>query len=268
MITKLLLSLSLLNSVGNAAVIKNFSESYAPRAISNLEDIITSSDFGLITDPSQKKINNKLESEYNIDTEQTELTNLTYSGVRVKAKDDSKDYFGSKYIKFQSDLTYRFTGKTKKIRKEAYNSPQEDHDVLKINYTPSLGKGAFTDYFKHIEFAWKGISWDNGMGGKGGNRYHVLWRNGDSKDPSKTDIPARTDNYDISDKSMNKTELYNRIYSGVNWMKSYAFFAYHWNNETINLEFYVDVYCYATAWNAMWAKVENQLEIGNLKFTK
>ncbi|AXK51726.1 hypothetical protein [Spiroplasma alleghenense] len=264
MFIKLILALSITNPVANFAALKNLSEDMLTKATQNLEDIISEQNFGLIKDPSVGIINNKLESQYNIDTEQVELTNLNYSGVRVKAKENSKDYSGSKFIKFESQLSYTFTGFTKRISAEAYNSTQEVKDILSISYSPSFGEMAFTDYFKTINFQWRGITWDNGLSGAGGDRYHTKNNRGGSENP----LTAVQDSFEITDKSMAQTQIYSRQYSKTNWMKSYGYFGFFWKEEIISLNFTVEASCYATAWNAYWAKVANQLEIKNLNFSK
>ncbi|WP_338972087.1 hypothetical protein [Spiroplasma endosymbiont of Panorpa germanica] len=265
MLTKILLAISMVNPVSNAYNFENIVSRYENRMKVNLEDIIIDNNLGKIEDPSEKKLNNILESKYNIDSQQIEYSNLDYSGTRILAKSDSKDYSGSKYVSFDSQLSFKFSGNTKTVDARAYNSKDDDADTLTIEYAPDLGRNAFLEKYKHVEFYWRGVTWDNKGKSEKATRYHNEKSaiNG-SEDKDKTMPTKKT--YSILNKSMKKTQLYSREYSNVNSMKSYGHFSYEWLEETIKLNFTVEAFAYATAWNAYWAHARNQMEIFDLKF--
>ncbi|WP_100916238.1 hypothetical protein [Spiroplasma floricola] len=152
---------------------------------------------------------------------------------------------------------------TKNIYVHAYNSTQNDEDTILLTYKPSLGKQKFTEYFKNINFEWYSKTWNNGRKRKGGD----IWYNEMNKNGSKNSVSYTNRTISLSG-NQGKTELYNRIYSGTNYMKVYGYFEYAWiENEILEMKFKVTAESYASWINAYWADAKNQLFFKNLSIT-
>ncbi|AXK51667.1 hypothetical protein [Spiroplasma alleghenense] len=242
----------------------------------DLNILIKENDFGKITDVSETKLNNYLEKKYSIDTTQIHYTSMSYGGVRVTANEDSRIYFGTKYVTYSSELSFKYDLQTKELYAHAYDSKQSDKEAVEIEYTPYLGKEKFLDYFGFIQFEWIAKTWENGKGQKHGDWYHndygddgvIKYNTKNNIKENKDKIVTKKKTYIMNSSSMSRTMLYSRIYNNVNYMKSYGFFGYRWAGDTITLQFDVETETYATAWNAYWASAKNQLFVYNLQFVK
>gem|GEM_PF-6558364 len=153
MIIKLLLTsfISVPNYLVTTNIYKNEQASLS-RVAYDLSTLLEDN-LGNITDTSINVLETILIKKYNVDVNQIELQNLSYGDVNVVAKKDSLDYFGSKYITFNINLTLLGTKiSTKNLYVNAYNSIQKDSQKLTIKYESNFGKNIFTEYFKNIEF--------------------------------------------------------------------------------------------------------------------
>jgi len=162
MIIKLLLTsfISVPNYLVTTNIYKNEQASLS-RVAYDLSTLLEDN-LGNITDTSINVLETILIKKYNVDVNQIELQNLSYGDVNVVAKKDSLDYFGSKYITFNINLTLLGTKiSTKNLYVNAYNSIQKDSQKLTIKYESNFGKNIFTEYFKNIEFEWWALTYDN-----------------------------------------------------------------------------------------------------------
>jgi hypothetical protein len=145
------------------------------------------------------------------------------------------------------------------VRVDAYNSTQEKTGDIEISFTPNLGRDAFIATYSTISYGVSGRTWDN-SGGE--NKFTNVTGTTTIGQTNFTVAPIN-----ISSLSSGDLGIFSRIYDNVNAMKINFTVSYNWTGDTFKIDFHLNVFAYATAWNAEWARAESSLDIVNFKLS-
>ncbi|AHI52945.1 hypothetical protein [Spiroplasma culicicola] len=225
-----------------------------------LADQFEKNELGILMNPKSEQNMIDLIFKYNPKAQVTSddflIKEISYYQITLEAKESSK-YTGFVKFNYTTKFSLDWTGNSGTLRVNAYNSEQTKYWKQKFVFKSFLGKNKFLDLPNNkIAFSISGYTWDN----KNDWNYFE-----NIKTQEKELIIEETviTNYPISmniDSGTNR--IYHREYVNINKMKSDLSVNYEWiNNFEFEIEFHLNVFAYATAINAYWARTESNVRI-------
>jgi hypothetical protein len=241
----------------------------------NLSKIITEKSLNFESDPTVEQLLDKTyvvnaaandgNENWNFDTSKVQVFDVTYNGFYLIPAAGS-DYTGAVYISITSTVIENIIENISEedvhisnVRVDAYNSTQEKTGDIEISFTPNLGRDAFIATYSTISYGVSGRTWDN-SGGE--NKFTNVTGTTTIGQTNFTVAPIN-----ISSLSSGDLGIFSRIYDNVNAMKINFTVSYNWTGDTFKIDFHLNVFAYATAWNAEWARAESSLDIVNFKLS-
>ncbi|QEH61571.1 hypothetical protein SCHIN_v1c03740 [Spiroplasma chinense] len=170
---------------------------------------------------------------------------VTYTGFEIYGREDNH-YFGTVRISFLA--SDKWFGKIESGRRQvdSYMTLQTDIKIQSIRFTPSLGKTAFLENYRWLNF----------------DAFKFAKLNKDVK------INEKKGGFKLElTKYSGGKELFHYSYSNVNWMKSYAFIEYRWEYATIVLSILTAAEAHAKQQNAAWARATTEVNVNNFYFS-
>ncbi|QHX35726.1 hypothetical protein STIUS_v1c01710 [Spiroplasma sp. TIUS-1] len=192
------------------------------------------------------------------------ITNINYEFAIAEATKESS-YSGNVKITFDGLFNNISKIETDSKSVAAYNSTQSDFSEKTSIIDISLGKSEFLKTYKYMDYKLTGEYKTDHHGSK---TLDVQKPSNNNFESYKTDINKVMDYETIKlngDTSINVFEL---NYKNVNQERALGHVSVSWLDDfRLEIKLRVDVWVYATAWNAMWARASAKMTMMDIVFS-